>query len=130
MAAPVRTLIAGDRAEALSLAENLHYSDAGIVSRTLLQTPGLRVVLFAFAAGQELTAHSSRRRAWVQVLEGECDFFYAGAWQRLRSGSVLHLPPSHPHAVRAVAGPFAMLLTLAADPFGPGEGAVPASVSS
>jgi hypothetical protein len=28
----------------------------------------------------------------------------------------LHLPPNHPHAVRAAAGPFSMLLTLGAEP--------------
>lgn len=91
-------------------------SAAGIVSRTLLQTPELRVVLFAFADGQELTSHTSRRRAVVQVLEGACDFFFAGAWHRLERGAVLHLPPAHPHAVRAAAGAFTMLLTLAAEP--------------
>ncbi len=115
MSSPSRTLLAEDRAEAISLPEKLSYSDAGIVSRTVLQTPELRIVLFTFAAGQELTSHSSRRRAWVQILEGECDFFYEGRWERLQRGSGLHLPPSHPHAVKASAGPFAMLLVLSND---------------
>jgi quercetin dioxygenase-like cupin family protein len=108
------TLLPSDQAQAISLGEAVQTSDAGIVSRTLLQSPELRVVLFAFADGQELTSHSSRRRALVQILDGQCDFFFAGKSHRLTAGAVLHLPPEHPHAVRA-AGPFSMLLTLGAD---------------
>ena len=87
-------------------------SAASIVSRTLLQTPGLRLTLFRFAAGQELSAHTNRRRALVQVLEGRCEFFYNEAWHELAEGELLHLPPNHPHAVRATTEPFTMLLTL------------------
>lgn len=109
-------LLAPEAAAALTLADHAHVAAAGIVSRTLLQTPELRLVLFAFDAGQELTPHTSRRRAVVHVLSGACDFLFAGTWHRLAAGTVLHLPPDHPHAVRATAGPFTMLLTLAAEP--------------
>jgi quercetin dioxygenase-like cupin family protein len=110
-----RTLLSSDSAEALKLADAVQVSSSGIVSRTILQSPEARVVLFTFADGQELTAHTSRRRALVQILEGVCDFFFAGRWQRLEAGMFLHLPPNHPHAVRAGAGAFSMLLTLGAD---------------
>ncbi len=110
------SLIAADVAQSLTLADAVQVSAAGIVSRTVLQTPELRAVLFAFDADQELTSHTSRRRAVVQVLSGTCDFFFAGAWHRLETGALLHLPPGHPHAVRAGAGAFTMLLTLAAEP--------------
>lgn len=109
------TLLPAERAQALALADVAQSSVAGIVSRTVLQTPELRVVLFSFAEGQEITSHTSRRRAMVQVLEGACDFFYMDAWHRLAAGTVLHLPPDHPHAVRAATGPFSMLLTLGSE---------------
>jgi quercetin dioxygenase-like cupin family protein len=109
------TLLPTDDAQALKLADAVQTSPSGIVSRTLLQTPELRVVLFAFADGQELTSHTSRRRALVQIIDGACDFFFAGSWQRLETGRFLHLPPNHPHAVRAGAGGFSMLLTLGAE---------------
>lgn len=111
----LKTLIAPDDAAALPLAEAAQGTPAGIVSRTVLQTPEARVVLFTFAAGQELTSHTSPRRALVQILAGACEFFFAGRWQRLAAGTFLHLPPHHPHAVRANDGPFSMLLTLAAE---------------
>ena len=110
------SLISADHAQSLALGDAVQVSASGIVSRTVVQTPELRTVLFAFDAGQELTSHTSRRRALVQVLSGACDFFFAGDWHRLEAGALLHLPPGHPHAVRAGAGAFTMLLTLAAEP--------------
>ena len=109
------TLLSADEAQAIKLAEAAQTSASGIVSRTVVQSPEVRVVLFTFADGQELTSHTSRRRALVQILDGACDFFFAGRWQRLEAGTLLHLPPNHPHAVRAAAGPFSMLLTLGAE---------------
>ncbi len=108
------TLFNADQAESLVLAEQAQTTSSGIVSRTLLQTPELRVVLFSFAAGQELTTHSSKRRALVQVLSGECDFLFADTWHRLKAGVILHLPPGHVHAVKAPVA-FTMLLTLGAE---------------
>lgn len=113
-----QTLLSADEAQALKLTDATQVSPAGIVSRTLLQTAEVRAVLFTFADGQELTSHTSRRRALVQVVDGACDFLFAGKWQRLEVGSFLHLPPHHPHAVRAGAGSFSMLLTLCAEATG------------
>ncbi len=110
------TLLAADGAQAVKLADVVQVSAAGIVSRTLLNTPEVRVVLFTFAEGQELTPHTNRRRALIHVVEGACDFLFEGKWQRLETGTFLHLPPNHPHAVRANAGAFSMLLVLAAEP--------------
>jgi len=84
------------------------------VSRSLLREDNARVTLFSFAAGQELTPHTNRRRALVQILSGACDFFYNDTWQRLEAGTLLHLPPDHLHAVRAPE-PFTMLLILCAE---------------
>ena len=108
-------LLPADDAQALAFADVIQTSPSGLVSRTLLQTAELRVVLFSFAADQELTTHTSKRRALVQILEGAGDVFYAEKWQRLAAGTLLHLPPNHPHAVRAGAGAFSMILTLGSE---------------
>lgn len=84
----------------------------GIVSQAVLTAPGLRVTLMHFAAGQELSEHTSTARALVQILSGRCDFTVAGAVHRLAAGDLLHLPPKLPHAVRAVED-MALLLTQA-----------------
>jgi quercetin dioxygenase-like cupin family protein len=95
----------------VSLAKETQYAAHGIVSRTLLRGPNCRVVLFGFAAGQELTEHTSPHRALVQVLSGECDFLLGQTWQHLKAGDLAHLPPGLPHAVKAPQE-FSMLLTL------------------
>jgi hypothetical protein len=48
----------------------------GIVSQAVLTAPGLRVTLFRFAAGQELSEHTTPARALIQVLAGACEFTF------------------------------------------------------
>jgi quercetin dioxygenase-like cupin family protein len=95
----------------LSLGRETQFAPNGIVSRTVLRTADARVVLFGFAAGQELTEHTSTQHALVQILSGECDFQLAGKPNHLRAGDMLYMPPGMPHAVRALQQ-FSMLLTL------------------
>jgi quercetin dioxygenase-like cupin family protein len=111
-----QTLLAADAPGVFQLDGASQATPSSIISRTLLQTPELRVALFAFAEGQELTPHSSRRRVTIQILDGECDFLFADVWHHLGKGSFVHLPPGELHAVRAASGPFSMLLTFGPEP--------------
>ncbi len=104
-------LIDTSRESILSLAEETQFAENGIVSRTLLRTPGSRMVLFGFAEGQELTEHTSTQHAVIQMLSGECEFSLAGKPHPLKAGDLLYMPPHLPHAVRATKK-FSMLLTL------------------
>lgn len=106
-----RTLLASDAAGVLALAPATQFSDSGIVSRTILSAGRTRVVLFGFAAGQELTEHATPARALVQMLSGRAEWTLAGERRTLAAGELLHMPPGLPHAVRAQE-PFSMLLTL------------------
>lgn len=107
-------LLSPERADLIVLDSGTVPPAASIVSRSLLQTNDVRVTLFSFAAGQELTTHTNRRRALIQVLGGSGEFFFNDRWEQLSAGSLLHLPPNHPHAVRAKE-PFTMLLTLSSE---------------
>ena len=100
-----------DTAGRLSLIDDTAFRDHAIVSRTLLQTPQLRAVLFHFDAGQELTEHTSPHRATVQVLSGGCEFLLGTEWHSLKAGDFVHMPPGLPHAIRA-GERFSMLLML------------------
>lgn len=95
----------------LSLAEETKFAPNGIVSRTLLRTPNSRVVLFGFAAGQELTEHTSTQHAVVQILSGECEFSLGGTPHPVKAGDLIYMPPNLPHALKATSQ-FSMLLTL------------------
>jgi quercetin dioxygenase-like cupin family protein len=95
----------------ISLAKETQFAPNGIVSRTLLRAPNVRVVLFGFAEGQELTEHTSTQRAVIEILSGECDFSLAGKPHALKAGDFLHMPPNLPHALKATKQ-CSMLLTL------------------
>jgi quercetin dioxygenase-like cupin family protein len=106
-------LLPGDAAGVCPLLAPTSGVAHGIVSQAVLTAPGLRVTLMHFAAGQELSEHTSTARALVQILSGRCDFTFGGETRTLQAGDLLHLPPRLPHAVRAVEA-LALLLTQAA----------------
>lgn len=95
----------------ISLSKETQYADHGIVSRTVIRTPGVRVVLFGFAEGQELSEHTSPYQALVQCLEGKCEFRVSGQAYALEAGDLLSMPPQAPHSLKALTR-FSMLLTL------------------
>ena len=109
------TLLSATESGVCSLVEPGPNVAQGIVSRAVLTTPGLRLTLFHFAAGQELSEHTSKARALVQILSGVCHFTVGGGLHVLKAGDLLHLPPGAPHAVAAPEA-FAMLLTQVTEP--------------
>lgn len=105
-----RPLIDAGAEKVISLGDETRFAPNGIVSRTLLRTANLRLVLFGFAEGQELTEHMSTQHALIQILSGECEFNLAGKPCPMKSGDLLYMPPNLPHAVKATKQ-FSMLLT-------------------
>ncbi len=73
-----RQIIDAGAEKIISLPAETQFAPNGIVSRTLLRTANSRVVLFGFAAGQDLTEHTSTQSAVVQILSGECEFSLGG----------------------------------------------------
>jgi quercetin dioxygenase-like cupin family protein len=100
-----------DKAAVIDLEQETRFAPNGIVSRTLLVLPHLRVILFAFDAGQELTENTTTRHAWVQALQGTCEFVLSGRTHLLKPGQVVYIPPGAPHALRALER-FSMVLIL------------------
>jgi quercetin dioxygenase-like cupin family protein len=108
-------LLSPDQAGVCPLAAPAQPVAHGIVSQAVLTAPGLRVTLFRFAAGQELSEHTTPARALIQVLAGACEFTFPDRMQRLAAGDLLHLPPKLPHAVRATED-LTLLITQATPP--------------
>ncbi len=81
------------------------------VSRTILRGEGVRVVMFAFDAGQELTEHTAAVPVLLQVLDGHLRVTADGRTVDLRPGGVVHLGTRLPHAVYA-AEPSRLMLTM------------------
>jgi quercetin dioxygenase-like cupin family protein len=81
------------------------------VSRTVLKAEGVRLVLFSFDAGQELSEHTAAVPVLLQVLDGRLTVSAGGRSVELTAGSVVHLPTRLPHSVLADE-PSRLLLTM------------------
>jgi quercetin dioxygenase-like cupin family protein len=84
---------------------------AGIHSRTVHTDGDLKMVLFGFAPGEELSEHTASRAAIIHVLSGAFDLTLGGEPVDAPAGTVVHMAAGLPHALRATA-PSRMLLTL------------------
>lgn len=111
----MKTLLSLTEPGRLSLLEPAPTVASGIVSRAVLTTPALRLTLFHFAAGQELSEHTSKSRAIVQILTGACRFTVGATAHDLKAGDLLAMPPHAPHSLVATE-PFSMLLTQVTEP--------------
>jgi quercetin dioxygenase-like cupin family protein len=81
------------------------------VSRTVLKAEGVRLVLFSFDAGQELSEHTAAMPVLLQVLDGRLTVSAGGRSVELVPGGVIHLPSRLPHTVLA-GEPSRLLLTM------------------
>jgi quercetin dioxygenase-like cupin family protein len=81
------------------------------ISQTLFKDDKIRVVLFGFAAGQELTEHTASRAASLHFLKGEAKLTLDGEERQAQSQTWVHMPPRMPHSVLAITDVL-MLLTL------------------
>lgn len=83
----------------------------GIVSRTIYQDDDVSVVLFSFAAGQQLSDHSAAVAVTLEVIDGEAEIDVAGEQIAGRPGTWMHLAAAVPHSVQART-PLTLLLTM------------------
>ncbi len=73
----------------------------GILSQTLSNESGVELVLFAFAAGEQLSEHTSARPAIIHVLSGEGDLSVDGEARAAIPGTWLRMPPDTRHSLHA-----------------------------
>ena len=84
---------------------------SGIVRHTLVNNEHTRMILFAFAPGEELTAHTAPVPATIQILRGEGTLTVADDSFKALPGCLVHMRPQVVHAVVAHTA-LHMLLTL------------------
>jgi quercetin dioxygenase-like cupin family protein len=87
----------------------------GTLSRVVYKDDNLRLVLFGFDTGQELTEHTASVPAIIQLISGHMTATLGGDTVPLHPGSWLHMPAHLPHSVFAVE-PSVMLLTMLRTP--------------
>ena len=93
------------------LGKMTQFADRGIVSKTIHDSPALKLVLFCFEAGQMLSEHSAPFEAVIHVLEGSAEVKLGGEVHDARPGALYVMPAGLQHAVRANER-FVFLLTM------------------
>ncbi len=82
-----------------------------IVSRTVLRDGQLKVIVFAFAPGQELSQHTASVPAMIHILEGECDLTVGDNSYSGKPGGWVYMDANTPHSLLA-RSPVKMLLIM------------------
>jgi quercetin dioxygenase-like cupin family protein len=89
----------------------------GTLSRTIYHDERLKVVLFGFSAGQELSEHTSSTPAIMHFLSGESEVTLGPDKVQANAGSWIHMPAQLPHRI-CTKTPAVMLLLLLKSPDG------------
>lgn len=97
-----------------TLAEQVGYQDGSVVSRKVLGRKKGNVTLFAFAAGEGLTEHTSPYDALVVILDGQARITVGGDEFQVSEGETVTLPADIPHALHADER-FKMMLVMIRD---------------
>jgi quercetin dioxygenase-like cupin family protein len=74
---------------------------AANVSRALIDTPAVKVIVFAMDVGQAISSHSAPWPAIVQVIDGIMQVEVAGQAHTMSAGDWLLMPAGAPHALSA-----------------------------
>jgi quercetin dioxygenase-like cupin family protein len=93
------------------LAKAVQPPDKGILSRTLHNDDRLKVVLFGFAQGEELSEHTASTPAVLHFLQGEATVTLGDDRHEARPGTWAHMPAGLKHSIQAKT-PVVLLLLL------------------
>lgn len=88
-----------NKAEVLTLRDQVAYQSGQVVSRTLAQNERVSVTLFSFDKGEEISTHESGGDAMVTCLDGVGRITIDGVEHILHEGESIVMPARHPHAV-------------------------------
>ncbi len=84
-----------------SLADQVTIPEDGTMSRTVYQDDRLKVVLFGFAAGQELSKHTAAMPAIIHIVTGEATLTLGDTVVEAQPQTWAHMPAHLPHSVSA-----------------------------
>ena len=91
--------------------EQARVPENGIMSQTLQDGGGTKVILFGFAAGQELSAHTAPYPATLMFLKGEASLKLGSDEQQAGEGTFVYMAAQLEHGIKAKTD-VVMLLTM------------------
>lgn len=83
------------------LGELVQFAERGIVSKTLIDCPKAKVVLFGMKTGQALSPHAAGTPATIQVLQGKGTITLGETKHEGVAGSIYYMPAGLLHAVES-----------------------------
>jgi quercetin dioxygenase-like cupin family protein len=104
------------------LAKQVDIPADGILSRTLYSDERVKVVIFGFDAGQELSEHTASMPAILHVIQGEARLTLGDDAMDARTGAWARMPAGLRHSVQATT-PLVMLLLMMMPPEAGGDSA-------
>jgi quercetin dioxygenase-like cupin family protein len=93
------------------MADLVAYQAGSVVSRILVKQTTGNVTVFAFDQGQGLSEHTTPFDALVHILDGRAEITVGGTSYELRTGEMILMPATVPHALKANER-FKMALTM------------------
>lgn len=106
----------------VDLAREVEIPRDAILTRTLYADEQVKVVLFGFDAGQELSEHTASTPAILHFLQGEARLTLGEESMDARAGAWVHMPAQLPHSIQARTPVVMLLLLLKRGQTEPGEG--------
>jgi quercetin dioxygenase-like cupin family protein len=94
-----------------NLLKEVEIPQNGTLSRTLYRDEAVKVVLFGFAGGQELSQHTALVPAIIEILQGDARVTLDSEEKELSAGSWVYMAAKLPHAIYARTD-VVMLLTM------------------
>jgi quercetin dioxygenase-like cupin family protein len=91
------------------LAAEAQIPENGILSRTLYNDDHVKVLVFGFAPGQELSAHTAPMAASLYFVSGEASLTLGDDRRDVNAGAYVHMPPGLTHGIVAKT-PVVMML--------------------
>ncbi len=94
-----------------NLAKTIEIPSEGILTKTHFEDESVKVILFGFSEGQELSEHTSSRPAKLYFAQGQGTLRLGGDEHPIVPGAWTYMPPDLPHTIKAESD-LAMLLVL------------------
>ncbi len=96
----------------VDLAKEVQPPEKGILSRTLFNDDRLKVVIFGFGQGEELSEHTASMPAVLHFLQGEATVTLGDDKHEAKPGTWVHMPTGLRHTIQVKTQVVMMLLLM------------------
>jgi quercetin dioxygenase-like cupin family protein len=96
---------------AVNIEQATEFARSGIVSKTLVETDRVKLILFCMEAGQELSEHTASVPAIIHLVSGKATLKLGAETHQAEAGGLYYMPEGLVHAIKAHEN-LVMLLTM------------------